>query len=103
MLFRSGPRDPRTPSWEAQLRRKIPGDDAGTQLLTVHGLLVRDLNDRAAVDAVNYGAQRPSALESVIGVGPADRLERLPATLEQFTDCPWALAHFRFRPDPVSS
>jgi hypothetical protein len=96
-----GPRDPRTPSWEARLRRKIPGATAGEQLLTVHGWLVRDLNDQPAVDAVNYGARRPSALESVIGVGPADRLDRLRAALEQFSECAWALAFYR--PRPVSS
>jgi DNA helicase HerA-like ATPase len=95
-------RDPRTPTWESRFRRKIPGDTRAAQLAAVRAWLVRDLSDRAAVDAVNYGTRRPSALEAAIGTA-ADRVERLQATLEQFTDCAWALAYFRPRAGQVTA
>ncbi|GAB1516114.1 ATP-binding protein [Actinophytocola sp. KF-1] len=91
-------RDPRTPLWEARFHRKIPGNTREAQLTAVHAWLVRDLTDQAAVDAVNYGTRRPSAIESAIGPATAsDRHSRLQATVEQFTDCSWALKYFRPR------
>lgn len=86
-----GDRDPRSAAWEARFRRKIPGDTRVAQLAAVHAWLVRDLSDRAAVDAVNYGTRRPSAIEAAIGTAASDRLE---AMVEQFIDCTWPRAHF---------
>lgn len=98
-----GARDPRTPDWEARFRRKIPGDTRAAQFARVHAWFMRDINDRTAVEAVNHGTRRPSAIESAIGTVPSARLERLNAVLEQFTDCAWAVAYFRSQPEQVTT
>ena len=91
----TGARDPRSPAWEARFRRKIPGDTRLAQLVAVQEWLVGELADTAAVDAVSYGARRPSSVETAVGLAVEGRTERLKATLEQFIDCTWPLIHFR--------
>jgi DNA helicase HerA-like ATPase len=88
-------RDPRSANWEAQFRRKIPGDTRLTQLVAVQEWLVSDLSHAEAVDTVSYGTRRPSAIERAIGTAAEGRTERLKTTLEQFIDCAWPLIHFQ--------
>jgi hypothetical protein len=92
---REAPAHPDTPLWERHFRRPVPGRTVGEQLDVVNIWWAATLRNQTARDAVTFGTQRPSALETAIGGPATDPRWRdwLPGALMPFPGCDWPPAH----------
>jgi hypothetical protein len=87
----TGGRHPQSATWESQHGQPIPGASCALQLEAVRAWHDQAARDAAELEAVALGTRVPSALEDAIGSRRGDRDwdQRLAASLDYFTDCPW--------------
>jgi hypothetical protein len=93
-------RHPRTEEWQTQFRRMIPGDSCLEQLIAVACFLAEEMQDRERLDAMTFGARRPSTLEHLMGGFGDGWTGRVLAQLESFEPAKWPLYYLTPQSEP---